>query len=180
MRQASLQFPNRPPPEKRTNNPAHHSRRKSVKKKQSGRSEQQQRRPKRGKQQMLNHVDRQQFLVESSERRAQRHPDQKQPEKKAVGAPARNDVHGSRAKIKPSAQVQECRDNHSHCKQDRRRPGSQCGLNGRRHESRYCPEGLCGWASPSAALRAGAWPAGCNVSRNATSAVVCAGLKFFP
>src|SRR5258707_5072463 len=83
----------------------------SVQQRHHGCAHQDQRRSDGHEQQMLNHVDGQQFLVEGCERGTHCHPDQEQSEKKTASSPGRNRVHGSRMKTNPSRQLQDPRQN---------------------------------------------------------------------
>src|SRR6202166_1518756 len=148
-------------------------------------ADQDQRRSDRQKQQMLNHVDRQQLLVECRERRAHCRPDQKQPEKKTARARSWNGVHRRRSKMHPTAQVQKRCEQHGYGEWNWKRPRRQYELSLGWHGTHYgCARSAFSWLTPSTASRdasrAGACPAGCKVLRNDTSAVVCAGLRLLP
>ena len=105
----------------------------SVQQRHHGCSDQDQGRSDGHEQQMLNHVDGQQFLVEGCERRAHCQPDQEESEKETASSPGRNRVHGSRMKMKPPAKIQDSRQNHCESQSNRTRPGFQCDLNGGWH-----------------------------------------------
>jgi hypothetical protein len=68
-------------------------------------AQQDQGRRKRHEQKVLNHVRRQHFVIERTQLRRDRQPDEEQAEHKTAGTPGLNAVEVQPAKAKPSTQV---------------------------------------------------------------------------
>src|SRR5208282_2099593 len=123
-------------------------------------------------------------MIKCRKRRAHRNPEKRQSTHKGSKPPERNHLRKFSSKKKPTAQVNQCHKNQSKRKRQWKRPRLEMDVEfGRHRQVDIHGRGVTSPA-PSAmareALRAGACPAGCSVLRKATSAVVSAGLRFFP
>src|SRR5450631_2936338 len=121
-------------------------------------------------------------MVKRREQRTHDDPDAKQSTHESSNAPSRNRVRTNVLNTKPSTYVDQCNENTDKRQCERpqlrmdmdRRRGVQLWVHGP-GETSPAPS-----ASARDASRAGVCPPGCSVLRNATSAVVSAGLRFFP
>src|SRR5580704_1905948 len=130
---------------------------------------------------MLQHVDGEQLVVKRSNWRGDRDPDQEQPGEKTEGAPSRRSFQ--RPNRQRSFQVDERREDENQSEKYRLRRSKSAVMETWHGPFSYgfAPDSLSSLSATSReASRAGACPFGCRVSRKATSAVVSAGLKFFP
>jgi hypothetical protein len=129
---------------------------------------------------MLQHVCREELLVQKRQGRANGQPNQADACQKTSRPPGGEKICRGQPKLPPSAKIENSNEEEPKCQGNRYSPGSQHGIGSFRHRG-YCFGAVFGaWISSRAASRAGNCPGGCNVARNATSAVVSAGLRFFP
>src|ERR1700733_8933357 len=137
---------------------------------------------------MLQHVHGQRGIVKSVQRRPDREPHENDSTEKRWEPPARNEIGECRAQAKPASRINKGGKAQRQIKSEGIGPRLQDRVRVSIHSF---SQKFYGWPEPGpaasgaramarAASRAGACPAGCSDSRNATSAVVSAGLKFLP
>jgi len=119
-----------------------------------GRPEQDQWCSRHHEEKMLHHVSGEQMMIEMGGWRRNHNPHHRDSTGKSRQTPRRNRARQILVEAIPAATIERAKS---------REHGCHCCAPAVREAS---------WA--------GAWPAGCNVSRNATSAVVSAGFRFFP
>src|SRR5271170_2139989 len=121
---------------------------------------------------MLRHVDLQEQVVEFLERRRDRDEQRTNPAHERRESPAGEAIRHLAMQADEAARVnRRCHEQHRD-RRDGRRPRIEGVLYYRVH----CDAGTAGCAES----RAGGWPCGCIVLRNATIALTSAGLRFLP
>src|SRR5882724_1546573 len=123
-------------------------------------------------------------MIKGREGRTHCDPEEKQSTHESSNPQDRNQVRKSTSKTQPATQVKQCDENQNTSKRQRRRPPLEVAVDFCR-DGQNCIHGRGEMSlAPSTTVReascAGACPAGCSVLRNATSAVVSAGLRFLP